>query len=1221
MNDSSRKWQFWIDRGGTFTDVVARTPDGRILTHKLLSENPRQYPDAAIQGIRDLLGVGATDPLPAGEIGAVKMGTTVATNALLERQGEPTLLVTTGGFGDALRIGYQTRPDLFALDIELPEMLYTEVLEVAQRIGPRGERVRPLDREQARAGLQAAFDRGLRSVAILFMHGYRHPEDEETVAGIAGEIGFTQISVSNRVSPLMKLVSRGDTTVVDAYLSPILRRYVARVSEQLRGMEENGGRLMFMQSNGGLTDAHRFQGKDAILSGPAGGVVGMVRTALAAGFERLIGFDMGGTSTDVSHFAGDYERAFETEVAGVRIRAPMMLIHTVAAGGGSILQFDGARFRVGPESAGADPGPACYRNGGPLTVTDCNLMLGKLQPDHFPAVFGPDADQPLDRDIVERKFAELAGRITAATGRPHTPAQVAAGFLSIAVENMANAIKKISVQRGYDISEYTLCCFGGAGAQHACLVADALGVKRVFLHPYAGVLSAFGMGLADLRIMKEQAIEEELGPGLMERLEQTLDRLQQQGETEMAGQGVERQRIHSRRQLHVRYRGSDTALTLDHGSLEQIRDRFDRAHRQRFGFVSPDKPLLVEAAQVEVIGSGETPRATGPTHTPGGTPEPIASHTTVMNGEYLETPFYQRHRLPADHPVNGPAVILEPTSTIVVEPGWRARLRPGGDMLLERYQPLPERVAIGTRVDPVMLEIFNNLFMSIAEQMGVVLENTAASVNIKERLDFSCALFDQRGDLIANAPHMPVHLGSMSESIKTVIREHGGRMRRGDAYILNAPYNGGTHLPDVTVIKPVFGPDDRTVIFYVAARGHHADIGGRTPGSMPPDSTSVEEEGILLDNIKLVDAGRFREREIRELLASGPWPARNIDTNIADFQAQLAACEKGMRELLRMVDHFGLEVVHAYMQHVQDNAEESVRRVLDVLDEGSFCYRMDDGSQVCVAITLDREARRARIDFSGTSPQHPGNYNAPAAVCKAAVLYVFRCLVDDDIPLNEGCLKPLDIVIPEGSMINPRYPAAVVAGNVETSQVIVDTLLGALQAAAASQGTMNNFTWGDGRYQYYETLCGGAGATPRRDGTDAVHTHMTNSRLTDPEVLEWRFPVRLESFSIRRGSGGRGRHRGGNGVERRLRFLEPMAASILAGRRQVPPYGLAGGEPGRPGRNWVEHADGRRTELTERGQVAMAAGDLFVIQTPGGGGYGKPEPEKDGTGGRGRGDP
>ncbi len=1214
MNDSSTgKWQFWIDRGGTFTDVVARRPDGRVLTHKLLSENPDQYQDAAIEGIRRLLGVAPGEALPADRIAAVKMGTTVATNALLERRGEPTLLAITRGFGDALRIGYQTRPNLFALDIELPEMLYSEVLEIDQRIGPRGERIRPLDEQQVRDGLQAAYDRGLRSLAVLLMHGYRHPEDERAVAEIARDIGFSQISLSSEASPLMKLVSRGDTTVVDAYLSPILRRYVAQVSGQLQGLEENGGRLMFMQSNGGLTDAHRFQGKDAILSGPAGGVVGMVRTAAAAGHQRLIGFDMGGTSTDVSHYAGEYERAFETQVAGVRIRAPMMLIHTVAAGGGSILQFDGARFRVGPESAGANPGPACYRNGGPLTVTDCNLMLGKLQPEHFPKVFGPAADQPLDRAVVEQKFQQLAEEIHLATGDRRSPEQVASGFLAIAVESMANAIKKISVQRGYDISSYSLCCFGGAGGQHACLVADALGMKKVFLHPHAGVLSAFGMGLADLRIMKEQSIEAVLNAALIPQLEATLGKLQQKGEMEMAAQGVTRDQISSRRRLRLRYHGSDTALVVDQGSLEQIVQAFEGQHRQRFGFITPDKPLLVEAVQLEVIGHGEEPALSGSATSQENPADPIGHYRTMMAGAHHSTPFYQRERMATGKPVNGPAVIVEKTSTIVIEPGWRAILDDSGNMLLERYLPLPERVAIGTQVDPVMLEIFNNLFMSIAEQMGVVLENTAASVNIKERLDFSCALFDQHGDLIANAPHMPVHLGSMSESIKTVIRERAGRMRRGDAYILNAPYNGGTHLPDVTVIKPVFDQTGNRVIFYVAARGHHADIGGTTPGSMPPDSTSVEQEGILIDDVKLVDQGRFCEPEIRQLLASGPWPARNIDTNIADFQAQLAACEKGMQELLRMVEHFGLSVVHAYMQHVQDNAEESVRRVLDVLDEGSFEYEMDDGRKVCVAITLDREARRARIDFSGTSPQHPGNYNAPAAVCKAAVLYVFRCLVADDIPLNEGCLKPLDIIIPEGSMINPHYPAAVVAGNVETSQVIVDCLLGALQAAAASQGTMNNFTWGDGQYQYYETLCGGAGATPQRDGTDAVHTHMTNSRLTDPEVLEWRFPVRLEAFSIRRGSGGRGRHRGGNGVERRVRFLAPMTANILAGRRQVPPYGLAGGEPGKPGRNWVEHADGRRTELHAQGQVEMQPGDLFVIQTPGGGGYGEPDEGDPGT--------
>jgi len=1202
----SSKWQFWIDRGGTFTDVVAQRPDGTLVTHKLLSENPAQYPDAAIQGIRDLLGVARDEPLPAAQIDAVKMGTTVATNALLERRGEPTLLLVTRGFRDALRIGYQTRPDLFTLDIELPEMLYSEALEVDERIGAQGEVVRPLDEASARAGLQAAHDRGLRSLAVLFMHSYRYPEHEQRVAEIARQIGFSQISISSQVSPLMKLVSRGDTTVVDAYLSPILRRYVEQVAGELSGMQEAGGRLLFMQSNGGLTDAYRFQGKDAILSGPAGGVVGMVRTAEAAGFDKLIGFDMGGTSTDVSHYAGEYERAFETQVAGVRLRAPMMLIHTVAAGGGSMLQFDGARFRVGPESAGANPGPACYRNGGPLTVTDCNVMLGKLQPDYFPRVFGPRADQPLDRAVVQERFRQLAGEINRATGEQRTPEQVAEGFLAIAVVNMANAIKRISVQRGYDVSEYTLCCFGGAGGQHACLVADSLGMKRVYLHPHAGVLSAFGMGLADRRLMRDQAVEARLQESLMPELVAGLERLQGEGVTEMRAQGVQAGAIRCERKLHLRYLGSDTALLVVFSSLAGIQSSFEQTHQQRFGFISPEKPLVVEAIQVEVIGAAEQPALVSESPAGQGELKALSVQPTVMNGATVDTAFYDRDTLPVDRPVQGPAVVIERTGTIVVEPGWQAILTRENNILLERYQPLPTRVAIGTKVDPVMLEIFNNLFMSIAEQMGMVLENTAASVNIKERLDFSCAVFDQQGDLIANAPHMPVHLGSMSESIKTVIRERVGSMQPGDAYLLNDPYNGGTHLPDVTLIKPVFDPDGKTVIFYVASRGHHADIGGTTPGSMPPDSTSVAEEGILIDNIKLVDRGRFCEQDIRALLASGPWPARNIDTNVADFQAQLAACEKGVQELMRMVEHFGLKVVHAYMRHVQDNAEESVRRVLDVLSDGEFCYEMDDGHRVCVKITLQREARRATIDFTGTSAQHPGNYNAPAAVCRAAVLYVFRCLVGDMIPLNEGCLKPLNVIITEGSMINPDYPAAVVAGNVETSQVIVDTLLGALGVAAASQGTMNNFTWGNRQYQYYETICGGAGATRQQDGTSAVHTHMTNSRLTDPEVLEWRFPVRLESFALRTGSGGTGRHKGGDGTIRQLRFLQPMTANILAGHRRVPPYGMAGGSPGRVGHNYVERVDGRVTELGHQGQVEMAAGDLFIIETPGGGGYGEP---------------
>jgi len=1201
------KWQFWIDRGGTFTDIVARAPDGRVLTRKLLSENPGRYPDAAVQGIRDLMEVAPGEPLPAQKIDAVKMGTTVATNALLERRGEKTLLVTTRGFGDALRIGYQTRPKLFDLDLELPEMLYSEVIEVDERVSAQGDICRLLDIDQARAGLQTAFDKGFRAVAILFMHGYRYPGHEQRVAAVAAEIGFTQISVSSAVAPLMKLVSRGDTTVVDAYLSPILRRYVGRMDDALHGMAAAGGRLMFMQSNGGLTEAHEFQGKDAILSGPAGGVVGMVGSASMAGFDKLIGFDMGGTSTDVSHYAGSYERAFETEVAGVRLRAPMMQIHTVAAGGGSIIKFDGSRYRVGPESAGADPGPASYRNGGPLTVTDCNLMLGRIQPEYFPHVFGPDGDQPLDIEVVEQAFSSLAHHIGEATGILPSSEEVAQGFLAVAVENMANAIKRISVQRGYDVSCYSLCCFGGAGGQHACQVADALGISHIYLHPLAGVLSAYGMGLADQRLLRQRTVETELHQDTLLELQLHIDQMHKDAIEGLRTQGVADDRIQVQCSLFLKYAGSDTSLEVPLNEPEVMLASFKRLHRQRFGFISRDKPVLIETLQVEAIGVAE-PMQPVVLHRPASIDNcSIASHTTWMAGEARATPFYRRDSLPENEPLNGPAVIVETNSTIVVEPGWRAIRKRRDDIVLERYQALPSRVAVGTQIDPVMLEIFNNLFMSIAEQMGMVLENTAASVNIKERRDFSCALFDQHGDLVANAPHMPVHLGSMSESIKRVIGRWQGSMLAGDAYILNAPYNGGTHLPDITVIKPVFVSDQHAPEFYVAARGHHADIGGIMPGSMPPDSTSVEQEGVLLDNMKLVDQGRFLEAEIRSQLLGGPWPVRNIGINLADLQAQLAACEKGMQELLSMVEHFSLDVVRAYMLHVQHNAEESVRRVIGVLGAGEFSYAMDDGSKICVKIKPDRATRSATIDFSGTSAQHPGNYNAPAAICRAAVLYVFRCLVEDEIPLNEGCLKPLKIIIPEKSMINPEYPAAVVAGNVETSQVIVDALLGALEVAAASQGTMNNFIWGDETYQYYETICGGAGATRNRAGADAVHTHMTNSRLTDPEVLEWRFPVRLESFRLRLGSGGDGRYKGGDGTIRELRFLAPMTASILANRRRVPPYGMAGGEPGKTGRNYVKHADGRVTLLEHCGRIELAVDDIFVIETPGGGGFGRKE--------------
>lgn len=1197
------QWQFWIDRGGTFTDVVARRPDGQLLTKKLLSENPERYRDAALQAIREFLGVASGAPIPADQIAAVKMGTTVATNALLERKGDRTVLLITEGFGDALRIAYQDRPEIFALDIKLPELLYERVIEAKERVRADGTVETPLDLAATKAALDSAYADGIRSCAIVFMHGYRYTAHEKAAAEIARKIGFTQVSVSHEVSPLMKLVGRGDTTVVDAYLSPILRRYVDQVAGEL-----GGTRLLFMQSNGGLTDASLFQGKDSILSGPAGGIVGAVQSTLSAGFEKMIGFDMGGTSTDVSHFAGEYERAFDTQVAGVRMRAPMMQIHTVAAGGGSILSFDGTRYRVGPHSAGANPGPTAYGRNGPLTVTDANVMVGKLDPAFFPKVFGLNGDLPLDRAAVVAKFTALAAEIEAATGITRTPEDVADGFLKIAVENMANAIKEISIQRGYDVTDYTLCSFGGAGGQHACLVADSLGMTKVFLHPLAGVLSAYGMGLADFRVMREAAVEAPLAADLLPQLAETVARLTIAAKAELASQKIPDAQMTALPTLRLRYEGTDAFLIVDlpegPDAVAELIRRFEDAHRRRYGFVVPDKRHIVEAVAVEVVGAMDRHQdAPVPART-SGKAEPIAQVAVYTGGKSHQAAVYDRMLLLAGDKVSGPAVIIEPTGTNVVEPGWEAELTGRGHLVLTRVVPLEKSFAVGTTVDPVMLEVFNNLFMSIAEQMGSTLENTSHSVNIKERLDFSCAIFDGDGNLIANAPHMPVHLGSMGDSVQAVIRQNAARMGPGDVYVLNAPYNGGTHLPDITVITPIFLDGDSTPSFYAASRGHHADVGGITPGSMPPTSKTVDQEGVLIDNVLLVERGRFREAEMRALLASGPYPARNIDQNIADLGAQIAANERGATELKRMVGQFGLDVVRAYMGHVQNNAEEQVRRVIDALKDGSFRYEMDDGATVALTVTIDKAKRSAKIDFTGTSPQQPNNFNAPASICRAAVLYVFRTLVPDDIPMNAGCLRPLDIVIPEGSMLNPRYPAAVVAGNVETSQVITDTLYGALGILAGAQGTMNNFTFGNDQYQYYETICGGAGAGSSFDGTSGVHTHMTNSRLTDPEILEWRFPVLLESFSIRKNSGGSGKFKGGDGVIRRVRFLQAMTAAILANRRRVAPFGLAGGQPGTVGRNYVDRSNGQREVFGATHEVAMAAGDCFVIETPGGGGYG-----------------
>ena len=1248
---ASGKWDFWIDRGGTFTDIVARDPDGAIRVAKLLSENRGAYRDAAIAGIRALLGVEADAPIPSERIATVKMGTTVATNALLERKGDRTLLLITKGFRDALKIGYQARAEIFAKKIVKPELLYERVAEVAERVRADGIVEGSPDLAAVRRELKAAWDDGIRSVAIAFMHAWKFPEHERQVAALAREMGFPQVSVSHEVSPLIKLVGRGDTTVVDAYLSPILRRYVDEVAGELGA----GPRLMFMQSSGGLTAAELFQGKDAILSGPAGGVVAAIETAKLAGFGQIIGFDMGGTSTDVSHYDGEYERAFETEVAGVRMRAPMMRIHTVAAGGGSILKYDQGRYRVGPESAGADPGPACYRRGGPLAVTDANVMVGKLIPAYFPKIFGPKLDQPLDADAVRAGFARLAGEI----GDGRAPEEIADGFLHIAVENMANAIKKISVARGYDVTEYALNCFGGAGGQHACMVADTLGMKTILIHPHSGILSAYGMGLADIRATRNRALMLRAEAGVEMQLAETAAALEAEAVGELAGQGVT-QDVTTFVRTHLRYDGTDTPIPIlvgqsrdpqsrhpgegrgpassekekmDSGFRRNDEERgllsvpamiadFEAAHRKQFGFVFEGKAVVVESLEVEAVGGGadieepETALATGATK---------ADETArfYSAGAWHDAAVHRRESLRPGSAVMGPALIVEPHQTIVVEPGWRAAVTGRNHIVLTRAVALPKRRAIGTEADPVMLEVFNNLFMSIAEQMGVTLQNTAYSVNIKERLDFSCAVFDGDGRLVANAPHMPVHLGSMDRSVETIIRLNAGDIHPGDVFALNAPYNGGTHLPDITVCSPVFDEHEArsgeaatgnkknpAILFWVASRGHHADVGGTAPGSMTPRATTVEEEGILIDNLRLVERGRFREAELMQALTGHKYPCRNPAQNVADLRAQIAANEKGVHELRKMVAHFGLDVVRAYMGHVQDNAAESVRRVLDALHDSSFEVPTDQGAVIKVKITVDRQKREATVDFTGTSAEQPTNFNAPEPVTRAAVLYAFRVMVEGDIPMNAGCLRPINIIIPPGSMLSPRYPAAVVAGNVETSQHVTDCLFGALGALASAQGSMNNLTFGNARYQYYETICSGAPAGVFNDGTgfdgaDGVHTHMTNSRLTDPEILEFRYPVLLEDFHIRERSGGRGKWSAGNGTERTLRFLETMDCAILSSHRQVPPHGLMGGEPGQLGTTRVRRADGTIESLAGCDQITMAPGDAVIVTTPTGGGYGK----------------
>ena len=1198
------KWQFWVDRGGTFTDLVAKNPDGDLTTHKLLSENPEHYPDAVIQGIRDVLNLPSDQTLPTDNIDVVRMGTTVGTNALLQHRGEKTLLVTTKGFADGLRIGYQNRPNIFARDIIKPQVLYHEVVEVDERINANGEILQAIDIENVGLQLQKAYKSGLRSVAIVLMHGYRYSSHEQLLAKLANETGFTQISVSHQVSPLIKWVSRGETTVLDAYLSPVLNKYLHYLQSQL-----GNARLLCMQSNGGLISAQQFAGKDSVLSGPAGGIVGVVKTAVEAGYEKLISFDMGGTSTDVAHYAGEYERSFESTIAGVRIRLPLLAIHTVAAGGGSVVQYRDKRYQVGPESAGSNPGPACYRRQGPLTVTDCNVMLGRIQPDFFPAVFGKEGNESLDKNIVEEKFAQLANDINQDNDIQQDALDVAQGFLKIAVDNMANAIKKISTQRGYDLEHYTLCGFGGAAGQHVCLVAQELGISSIFIHPYAGVLSAYGMGLADIQVMRQKTIERPLTEQELQLLAKEYELLLKEAKAELIQQGVVENSVQVQASVTLKYSGNDTSMTVPLGTLDEMVNYFETQHKKQYGFNAPERNYTIDSLIVEAFEKTEHPTLSINDNIEN---VPLIDKKVELYsaGKIHQAPVYQQHELESRQIINGPAMLLDSNSTLIIDCGWQLTVDDNKGLHLKNTQPKAsiESEKASTVADPVKLELFNNLFMSIAERMGAVLQNTSRSVNIKERLDFSCAIFNSCGDLIANAPHIPVHLGSMNASIKHLIEKHGNAMQEGDVYMTNDPYHGGTHLPDITVITPVFNATKDTILFYVGSRGHHADIGGISPGSMPADSCHIDEEGALFDNMLIVRDGKLLKEDIISCLAKGAYPARNPEQNLADLNAQIAANTTGASELASITNEMGQDVVCNYMQYIQDNAETAVRNVIKKLDNHSFVYPIDSldspDAAIHIKIKVDKEKGQATLDFTGTVARHKGNFNAPASICRAAALYVFRSLIDHNIPLNEGCLKPLKFIIPEGSLLNPNYPAAVVAGNVETSQWITNALYGAIRNMAASQGTMNNFTFGNDEHQYYETIAGGSGAGEGFNGADAVQCHMTNSRLTDPEVLEARFPVLLESFSIRNDSGGKGRYKGGNGCVRRMRFLQEMTVSILSSHRKVPPFGLEGGESGMCGHNMIERANGETEELRSTITVQLNENDVVVIKTPGGGGYG-----------------
>jgi len=1192
MIEVSGDWQFWIDRGGTFTDIVGLDPEHALHSLKLLSENPEHYADAGIEGMRRLLQLSHDQPLPVERLRAVRVGTTVATNALLERQGSNTLLVVNRGYGDALRLAYQNRDELFALHQPEPQPLYTKVLEVEARLDADGQPIQALDEASSLASLRQHRAAGCDSVAIVLMHAWANPEHERQLGQLAQQAGFTHISLSHEVSPLAKLIYRGDTTLLDAYLTPVLQDYVDRFRAQLPGLKGTDPRLLFMQSSGGLCAAPAFRGHHAILSGPAGGVVGMIKTAALEGLNKLLGFDMGGTSTDVCHSQGEYERRFESRFEHWHLRTPMMNVHTIAAGGGSLLSIEAGRLRVGPESAGANPGPACYRRGGPLTITDCNVFLGRVQADYFPRQFGPHADQSLDGSMLPQAFAQLLQQLP---GNDWSAEQLASAFSEIAEDNMAHAVRKISLQQGHDIRHHTLCCFGGAGGQHACRVAEKLGLKQILVQAQAGVLSALGIGLSERREILTRTIGQPLNAQSHAALRSHWLELQKQAEKTLKSPHA----LHFSQQLFLHLPGSDSRLLLDWGELEDLSKRFHNTFQQRFGYRAESHQIHIDAMQLEAIEAFSNEWQSPTTHTVEQAP---TQHPVFIDGEWQDCPFYRNEQLATESRIDGPAVVLDQTFTLWLRPGWQARKTGLGNLLLTLQTA--QNAKPSETFDPLQREIFHNQFRAIAEQMGEALAQTARSVNIKERLDFSCALFDAKAQLIANAPHVPVHLGSMSASVQSLREACADSLFDGDLYVSNDPYRGGTHLPDITVIAPVGGAHGKPD-FFVAARGHHADIGGISPGSMPAHSTHIDEEGICLSNLALVKQGRFLDQEMREALQAGDYPARNIEQNLSDLQAQVAACTRGAQQLKALAQSHGTATVQRYMQALLEQSRQAVQSALRQCQEGAALCRLDDGSQIKVRIDIDAKTGQARIDFSGSSACHPGNLNAPAAITRAAVLYSLRCLVQQDIALNDGCLQAVELILPEHSLLNPDYPHAVVAGNVETSQMVVDTLLLALQHSAASQGTMNNVSWGNDQHQYYETLAGGGGASAAGDGINARQIHMTNSRLTDPEILEQRFPVCLHRFALRANSGGSGLHQGGNGIVREIEFLQDMQLSLLSNRRLEAASGIQGGGNGLCGENdWIK-TDGTVIPLPSTAQVNVKAGQRLLIKTPGGGGFGK----------------